>query len=194
MSLTSTAHKGKAIVSSGVERERIKRTESWARLLDDVIGTQDSIRGRVAIREKAFRFYRKFIALNATDRYLLLNGLEETCNDAARTLLEKALISDTNVIVRHKAAYCLGAVGDNTSIPVLRHALLNDDSHLVRHGAALSLAEIGTEEDFEYLYRGTMDDNHDVVVSCQIAQEILLNRLAGNKYQNTREELLNIKL
>lgn len=172
------ARKKKGTESGSARRERVKRIEHWVKLLDDIIETQDYIRGRMAVREKASRFYKKFFALNATDRYLVINGLEKTHNDATRLLLERVLISDVNAIVRHEAAYCLGVVGDDKSLTVLRHALINDDNPLVRHEAALSLAEVGTEDDFKYLDQGMKDDNHDVVVSCQFAKEILLDRIA----------------
>ena len=185
---TSTARKEEGVKGSGGERERIKRIGRWMNVLDDIIGTQDNIRGRVAVREKVFRFYRKLAAMPSADRYLVVNGLEETNNDAARTLLERVLLSDTNAIVRHEAAYCLGVVGDDESLSVLRHALFQDNNPLVRHEAALSLAEIGTEDELECLEGGMKDDNHDVVDSCQIGREILLGRMAQEGYQDVKKE------
>ena len=120
--------------------------------------------------------------------YLVVNGLEETYNDAARVLLERVLLSDTNAIVRHEAAYCLGVVGDDESLSVLKYALFQDNNPLVRHEAALSLAEIGTEDELECLERGMNDDNHDVVNSCQIGREILLDRMAQEGYQDMEKE------
>lgn len=188
MSLAGTGHKEKVRSSSDDQGERIRRIDHWVKLLDDIIGAQDSIRGRVAVREKVFRFYRKLATMPSADRYLVVNGLEETNNDAARSLLERVLLSDTNAIVRHEAAYCLGVVGDDESLSVLRHALFQDNNPLVRHEAALSLAEIGTENELECLERGMSDDNHDVVDSCQIGREILLGRMAQEGHQNMEKE------
>lgn len=168
---------------SGIRKHHQKNkwflTDRYMRnkLLRDINAYLDSVRGRISVRENLPRFYKKFIGLDETERFIVVNNLSETDNDAARVLLERVLVSDKNIVVRHEAAFSLGCIGDHGSRISLRHAVFTDESILVRHEAAMALSEIGTEEDLEVLNQGLNDENAEVVSTCKIAKKKLAARL-----------------
>jgi len=153
------------------------RARSVWGLLNDIMNVPNSIKRRAGIRDKAYRYYKKFIGLEDADRFFLINYLSESNSDTSRVFLEKALTSDRSKVVRHEAAFSLGCVGDSKSCEFLRNAIINDDSILVKHEAIMALAEIGSKEDLSFLKYNVWDDNEEIIHSCQIAKKRLADRL-----------------
>lgn len=151
-------------------------TFAW-NLLNDILSAKDSIRGRFQILDKVERLHKKFIALEDADRFFIVNSLSESNNDTARSFLEKALTSDHSAVVRHEAAFSLGCVGNANSCEMLKDAIQGDTSVLVRHEAIMALSEIGLEGDLNFLENSINDDNEEVLLSRNIAQKRLADRL-----------------
>src|SRR5438874_7058640 len=66
-------------------------------------------------------------------RFAIVSELSQVPCDQSWDLLEFALEHDSDSIVRHEAAFALGASGAVRSIPQLRRAYTQDPSEIVRH-------------------------------------------------------------
>ncbi len=144
----------------------------------DIKSAINSLRGRFVTRDKADRLFKKFITLEDSDKFFIVNSLSKVDNDVSRAFLETVLISDFNDVVRHEAAFSLGWVGDEISKNVLKSAIIDDESVLVRHEAVMALSEIGSEEDIDFVEEIlTSEENKEVILSCHITLKRLDDRI-----------------
>ncbi|HEV3316982.1 MAG TPA: HEAT repeat domain-containing protein [Candidatus Angelobacter sp.] len=124
--------------------------------------------------------HEKFFALDETSRYSITNSTAAVRNDLVRGLLLEILNRDESPLVRHEAAFALGCVGDESCRVALRRTLIDDESFLVRHEAAMALGELGTTDDLPALNLGLKDGSREVVISCEVALNRILERLSTN--------------
>jgi hypothetical protein len=124
------------------------------------------------------QLHSAFFSLDETSRYSITNSMASMKNDLALRLLLAILDRDDSPLVRHEAAFALGCVGDETCRTALRRTLVEDDSFLVRHEAAMALGELGTVDDLPTLEHGLRDTSREVVISCEVALNRILERVS----------------
>lgn len=149
------------------------------KLIEAVKAQPTDSKGPKGILEKEIIFRKLLLALDEPTRFGVVHELSEVDNDLSRQLLMGLLAADSSSLVRHEAAFALGCIGDEHSLPVLRRALATDKSPMVRHEAAMAMSEIGTESDIGLLTTALNDSSRDVVVSCQVAVERIIDRKIG---------------
>ena len=93
--------------------------------------------------------------------------------EAAIEGLERVLSTDECPVVRHEAAFCLGALGANEALSVLVKAMLHDPDPLVRHEAAEALGDMRAEEARSQLYLAKQDPCEAVQRTAAIALQLL---------------------
>lgn len=90
-----------------------------------------------------------------------------------RQIVEDALRTDSDSIVRHEAAFRLSETHDPKVVPLLIQTLKTDISPIVRHEAAMALGSIGDIRGISPLLRQlayeTHSKNQEVIQSCIIA-------------------------
>ncbi len=114
-------------------------------------------------------------------RYKVLTELIDMHYHAAPELLVEALQKDPSPLVRHEAAFGLGALRQRSCIHALVRAMLHDQNLMVRHEAAIALADIGDETTLGALERATRDECPEVVSSARYALQNVRLRLAGDQ-------------
>lgn len=87
--------------------------------------------------------------------------------------LEEVLIHDACPVVRHEAAFYLGALGAKEALKVLIDAMLRDPDPLVRHEAAEALGDMKAEEARGELYLAVRDGCEAVKRTATIALQQL---------------------
>jgi HEAT repeat protein len=122
--------------------------------------------------------YASFFTLDETDRYSITNSIASIGGDLAKGLLIQIVGHDESPLVRHEAAFALGCVGDDSCKEVLKRSLADDLSFLVRHEAAMALGELGNSDDLAALELGLNDESREVSISCEVALNRILERLA----------------
>ena len=61
-------------------------------------------------------------------------------------VLKKFLMEDSSEVIRHEAAFLLGASKNKKAPKILINAIVNDKSNLVRHEAIEALGDIGFKD------------------------------------------------
>lgn len=89
--------------------------------------------------------------------------------------LAHALLGDDSAVVRHEAAFFLGALGIEEAQTPLVHALLSDSNELVRHEAAEALWDMGCAKAIDALRQALGDPSAAVRETVAMA----LAELAG---------------
>jgi HEAT repeat protein len=107
-----------------------------------VNAAQALVRNAVA-RDAAQQIARKGTDLRRRKALAVLYYLGDEVS--ALTLLE-ALLEDPSEIVRHEAAYYLGALRFAPAIPKMIRTLQNERSDIVRHELAEALGDMGAKE------------------------------------------------
>ena len=122
-----------------------------------------------AIEDKFRRLEELYLKGSESVRYKIISELIDMEFMGALPLLLEALKNDKSGLIRHEAAFGIGAFGDSSHTGALAEALLNDQCSMVRHEAAISLAEIGDEEIIPVLIEAESDPVSEVSASARFA-------------------------
>lgn len=114
-------------------------------------------------------------------RYKIVNALPALPLSLAKPLAFYALRFDSSALVRHEAAFVIGATLSSDLEAGLMDAVQGDPSFLVRHEAAMALASVGTAKSLSVLERGLEDTSSEVAVSCRVAISSIEHRLAHDR-------------
>lgn len=118
-------------------------------------------------------------------RYKIVTDLSELSCPGVVAFLINVLESDPIPLLRHEAAYGIGALGNSRDAKPLARALLKDDSEMVRHEAAVALDEIGGMAELPALETASNEDDEAVALSAKFAiQSILLSLHQGQRVAN----------
>jgi HEAT repeat protein len=120
---------------------------------------------------------RQYDQFDTIAQYKLLTDLIELKCVAALPLMHRILFSSPSALIRHEAAFGLGALGDQREAPALVNAMLNDGHTMVRHEAAIALATVGDESSLPALQKATEQETEPAVIESVLfaIQQILLN-------------------
>lgn len=153
------------------------------------------------------------LATNQNDRVLemgrILNDFDEPMKKRFRALftlrnlkgqqsieqINKALLNDKSVLLKHECAYCLGQMGDRTAIGYLIDCLDNQqENEIVRHEAAEALGNLITGDDQTIIERLRVNrkDASDIVnQTCELALDLAAWRAEQSEDAVKRMESLN---
>jgi len=118
-------------------------------------------------------------------RYKIVTDLTEIEYVGVVPFLIDVLENDKIPLIRHEAAYGIGAIGNLKHAKKIARALLEDESPMVRHEVAVALAEIGGIEEIPALEIAANDDDQAVALSAKYAiQSILVYAYQGLRAVN----------
>ena len=130
---------------------------------------------RYSIKEAMDRVISIYSGANEEIRYKIVTDLTELHFSGMVPFLIDVLRKDESPLIRHEAAFGIGALGSAADCTALIRALQTDRSDMVRHEAAIALAEIGGKEAISMLEAATTDSDPTVALSAKFAiQSILL--------------------
>ena len=131
---------------------------------------------RYSIKESMDRLKAIYDSATEIVRYKIVTDLPEMKSVSLVPFLVEVLRNDESVMIRHEAAFGIGALGrENDSAPLIE-SLENDSSNIVRHECAIALAEVGDIEAIPALEGASKDSDPNVASSARFAiQSILLH-------------------
>lgn len=94
--------------------------------------------------------------------------------DLTYDLMVETLYKDDSVLIRHQAAFYLGAPRNKRAIQPLIKSLQTDSSPLVRHEAAEALGTIGSSAALEALLKAKQDQDYQVVETAEYSIKQIL--------------------
>ena len=131
---------------------------------------------RYSIKEARERIEFIYHSADEVVRYKIVTDLTEMKSVSLVPFLVEVLRNDESAMIRHEAAFGIGALGrENDSAPLIE-SLENDSSKTVRHECAIALAEVGDIEAIPALEGASKDSDPNVASSARFAiQSILLH-------------------
>ena len=153
--------------------------------LDFLYFAIEDTRNRYSITEAMEGVVSVYEAGDDVVRYKIVTDLSELTCPGVVAFLANVLENDPIPLMRHEAAYGIGALGNPRDAKPLARALLEDDSEMVRHEAAVALAEIGGMDELPALETASNEDDETVALSAKFAiQSILLSLHQGQRVAN----------
>ena len=135
---------------------------------------------RYSVKESMDRLKAVYKSATEIVRYKIVTDLTDMKSSTPVPFLVEILRNDESAMVRHEAAFGIGALGRENDSAHLFDSIKNDPSNIVRHEAAIALAEIGGLEAIPALEAASKDSDPDVAMSSQFAIQsiqIYLQRL-----------------
>lgn len=118
-------------------------------------------------------------------RYKIVTDLTELNYAGVVPFLIDVLENDPIPLIRHEAAFGIGALGRTRHARPLARAILSDESAMVRHEVAVALAEIGGLSELPALETAANNGDEAVALSAKFAiQSILLYAQQGRRAVN----------
>ena len=124
---------------------------------------------RFSIPEAMDRLKAVYNSATEIVRYKIVTDLTEIKSTTPVPFLVEVLRNDESAMVRHEAAFGIGALGRENDSVHLIDSLKNDPSNIVRHEAAIALAEIGGSDAIPALEAASKHSDPDVAMSAQFA-------------------------
>ena len=128
-------------------------------------------------------------------RFRALFTLRNLKGQQSIDLINKVLLNDKSVLLKHECCYCLGQMNDANAIAYLIDCLDNKkENEIVRHEAAEALGNLVQTDDqhiIERLKVNQKDDSDIVNQTCELALELAAWRADKSEEEIKRMEALN---
>lgn len=128
-------------------------------------------------------------------RFRALFTLRNLAGAQSIDLINKVLLNDKSVLLKHECCYCLGQMNDQNAINYLIDCLDNaEENEIVRHEAAEALGNLAKSEDqhiIERLKVNRKDESDIVNQTCELALDLAAWRAGHTEDEIKRMEALN---